>query len=299
MPINKSKRPRYDPITYGRLTGGLTRLIENTPHLLPNRETWDIEGDWAKAGAIHFIDVIHQPAFVEYEDFDCRVIKLVNLNKPAVRLTFYPVHRYWVLKDKDLPPDEQERRIVDYANMLTVKIEIQERKLLRLVGAVYSKAKGDIALMENERAKWTNILRQLDRYELCVSNYERNHIYTNVNWKYALETGEYGNEQMHLLSNQRDNDGQITQARHNVIFVDPIEVLRYHPYQNKQIDTFLERFEQRAALGRDKLYARLRPEQDDIAKFEAVQVTSKPTRKKTKPVGLPADNTLNLFDGEA
>ena len=295
MQVPKPKRQRYDTQTYGRMTGDLSRLINATPHLMANRDDWDIEGDWTKAGAIHFIDQLHQSSFHDFADFDCRVIKLVNYQKPAVRLTFYPVHRYWVLKDKDLPIEERQRRILDYVNMLTINMKIQERKSSRLSGVDYSKVLGEIALMKEERARWQAIFPQLDRYELCVSNYERNHIYTNVNWKYETEGGEYQNEQMHLLSNQRDNEGNITQTRHNIIFIDPLEILRYHPYQNKQIDTFLERFEQKAVLGRDRLYARLRIEGSAVDQFEAGQRTA-PTISVKRRDKMPTNTgTLDLF----
>lgn len=256
MQTTKSKRIQYDTITYGHMTGELSRLIDSLPHLMPNRDTWDIEGDWSAAGELIFIDKSYMASFAPFVLFDCRVIKLLNHNKPAVRMSFFVVHRYWVLKDAKLPLDEKEQRIAEYINMNTVQIETLRRKAATMTGTKHSATLGQIAQLEDERTNWTTILHNLEDYELAISNYEREHVYTNINIKYELPNGDYDNEQHHLLSNQRDRDGNITQTRQNIVFVDPLEVLRFHPHQHKQVVSYLNRFSLKTTLGKNRLYAR-------------------------------------------
>jgi hypothetical protein len=80
-----------------------------------------------------------------------------------------------------------------------------------------------------------------------------------LNNKYRLPLGDYTNEQEHLLNHQRDRQGQLTQPCYNLIFVDTKEILREHPYQNREVENYLATFPLQAGMGKHTLYARLRP----------------------------------------
>ena len=263
-----AKRKHYDPQTYARLLADLTQLMEEVPKLRPDRDAWDIEGDWAATGTIYFVDTVHQPLFETIRNFDCRTIKLVNLDRPAVRITFYRKHRYWLLKDKDLPINEKIEQIEAYINDLIVKSQILEAKLDTLTAPKRAEAKGQLGMFRQQVDVWQDILVNPGHYEIAVSNYNRQHFYVTVNYKYRLPSGDFANEQEHLLNTQRDRLGNITQLRYNILFVDTQEILRDHPYQNREVEGYLNGFPIQSEVGRHTIYARIRPETDALNSFK-------------------------------
>lgn len=262
-----AKRKHYDQQTYTRLLAELTQLMEEVPKLRPDRDAWDIEGDWAATGTIYFVDFAHQPLFETLRGFDCRTIKLVNMDRPAVRITFYRKHRYWLLKDKDLPINQKVEQIQAHVNELTNKAQILESKLDKMIAPKLAEAKGQIGSYWEQVDTWRNILATPEQYEIAVSNYSRQHFYVTINYKYRLPSGDFANEQEHLLNTQRDRLGNITQVRYNVLFIDPVEILRDHPYQNREVEGYLNNFPIKSEAGRQTIYARLRPETDVLKSF--------------------------------
>lgn len=262
-----AKRKHYDQQTYARLLAELTQLMEEVPKLRPDRDAWDIEGDWAATGIICFVDAIHQPLFETVRGFDCRTIKLVNMDRSAVRITFYRKHRYWLLKDKDLPIDQKIEQIQAHINELTVKAQILESKLDKMIPQKQAEAKGQIGMYWEQVNTWRAILDSPTQYEIAISNYSRQHFYVTINYKYRLPSGDFANEQEHLLNTQRDRLGNITQVRYNIVFVDTSEILRDHPYQNREVEGYLNNFPIKSEAGRQTIYARSRPEADALASF--------------------------------
>lgn len=267
----QAKRKRYDAVYYATELNELTKIMNQVPKLRADREGWDIEGDWADTGTIFFVDSIYQPYFTRFIDFDCRSIKIVNYGRPAVRMSFFKEHKFWVLKNKDLPKDEKIARIQLYLNDLGNKIDRQFSKLHKLTGSQLTQAKADIALWQSELTAWNEIMNNADFIEMAISNYERVHKYVTLNYKFILnEEGDFANAQEHMLNPQKDRTGTINQPRYNIIFVDTNHIRRDHPYQSKQIDKYLGGFGLKSQAGLYTLYARLRPEGDSIASFEAL-----------------------------
>lgn len=93
------------------------------------------------------------------------------------------------------------------------------------------------------------------------------HTYT-LSDKYRLASGDFSNEQEHLLNTQRDRLGNITQVRYNILFVDTTEILRDHSYQNREVEGYLGNFSSHSEAGKHIIYARLRPEIDIQKQFE-------------------------------
>ncbi|GAB3170540.1 hypothetical protein GCM10027291_22240 [Telluribacter humicola] len=242
--------------------------MDDVPKLHPDRNIWDIEGDWNSTGVIHFVDAGHQSLFESVKDFDCRTIKLVNLGRPAARITFYRKHRYWLLKDKDIPLDQKIEQIRAYIENLALKSQELEEKLDGMSQTKRTEARETIYRNLNEITTWHTILDNITDYELALSNYSRLHFYVTVNYKYRLGSGEYANEQEHLLNPQRDREGNVTQLRYNIIFVDSVEILRDHPYQNREVEGFLNNFPIKSEMGRNTIYARHRTENESIEKFK-------------------------------
>ena len=294
-----SNRLYYDCQTYARLLTELTKAMETVPHLMPNRSDWDIEGDWTTAGHVHFINARHMDAFAAHAGFDCRSIKLINFGKPAIRLSFYKKHAYWLLKGDKLTTGEKMGRVTDYVNQLIVKIEITTNKLHKLRGTTLSDAHGQLARMQQQIRNWQAILDNLSSYEIVVSNYKRESFYTFVNFKYRLETGDLANLPINLLTTQRDRRGNVTKEKHNIIFVDTEQIGREHPYQNKEIDQYLATFPLQSEFNRDHIYARHLmdvpppPGQAPMQSVKADVLNTKPTPNKTQSAeDLPATPPL-------
>ncbi len=269
MEKQSRKRKSYTPEEYAIKLRGLTLLMQAVDKLHPDRNQWDIEGDWNGTGVIHFVDGRNQSLFADYKDFDCRTIKLVNFGRPAARLTFFKKHRYWVLKNADLTREEKTTRITSYINELIVKKEILLDKTDRLTGMALSDAKGQLGLMREEINAWEKVLHNVDSFDMAVSNYQRDYHYLTLNYKYRAtdQEQEYKNGQEHLLNPQRDNRGVITQQRFNIVFIDLREISREHPHQHKEIENFLNNFTLVSQTGKQQLYARLKP-LDEVTTFE-------------------------------
>ncbi|MBO0953153.1 hypothetical protein [Fibrella forsythiae] len=249
-------RKQYTKPEYDRLLQLFTHLMNQVPKLRPDRDAWDIEGDWAATGVIHFVDAAYQPLFEPVYDFDCRSIKFVNLHRPAVRVTFYRKHRYRLIKARDMTTDMKVEQIRLYVEDLTTKARALEAKLSQLFAAGQDDARQKLQLYRQQIQAWQQILLQPGRYELAMSNYERQHLYVTANYKYRLPEGDYANQQEHLLNTQRDRLGNITQVRYNIFFIDPAEIIREHPYQNREVEGYLAAFPIKSEVGKYKLYAR-------------------------------------------
>ena len=253
-------RKQYSPQEYARLTAELERIISDTPTLEPDRNTWDLEGDWLGTGTILFVDAEQQLRFERYKEFDCRTIKLINLGRPAVRITFYNKHKYWLKKEKDLLAEEKEERITAYLNGLLHKIDILADKLNSQTPEQVRKTRQEIVRLQQETDVWRNVLANLDSFELALSTYRRGYSYLYINWKFKLPSGDYENQKEHLLNHQRDKLGNITQEKTNIVFVDPEEIKRFHPSQNKEIELYLAKFPLRTEFGVPDIYVRPRVE---------------------------------------
>lgn len=253
------KRKSYAPTEYALRIRGLIQLMKVVNKLQPDRNAWDIEGEWNGTGVIHFIDARDQSLFADYADFDCRTIKLVNYGRPATRLTFFKKHKYILFRNSDLTSQEKEQRITNYINELTVKRAIKLDKTEKLTGAALSDERGQIGMMEQEIQIWQQVLQNIDHYDFAVSNYRRDYQYVTLNYKYRSSEQEYANAQEHLLNPQRNGQGVITQQRFNLIFVDTREISREHPHQHKEIENFLNNFSLVTRTGKQQLYARPNP----------------------------------------
>ncbi|MBC3787752.1 hypothetical protein [Spirosoma utsteinense] len=258
LPPSHSKSIHYEPQQYTRLFDQLTQLIDTVPKLSTDRNAWDIEGEWTATGTIYFIDARQQPLFEPIRDFDCRSIKLLNPDRPAVRMTFYKKHRYWLLKPKDLPLTEKIAQIEAYIQVLENKSQLLTDKLGTLPASRRAEALANLLTGQQQMDQWQGILLAPHQYELALSNYGRQYFYVTLNYKYRLPTGDYTNEQEHLLNHQRDKHGLITQLPYNLIFVDTHEIGREHPYQNREVENYLATFPIQSVLGKHTLYARPR-----------------------------------------
>lgn len=254
------KKTKFTDKEYQYLLDGLLKELDETPKLKPDRDDWDIEGSWQECGDIHFVDSKYMTAFALWRDFGCKTVKLINYGRPAIRMSFFSKHKYWLKKPHDLTDEERDQHIVDYLNTLSATINQLQSKIDYLPPLAQTESRQRIHAIQQEAEAWQNVHQQSSQYELAISTYQRGYAYLYISYKYQLLTGEYDNTSEHLLHHIRDRIGTITQSKQNIIFVNMAEINRVHPQQNKEIENYLNRFVLKSSSGSKWLYARPRAE---------------------------------------
>jgi hypothetical protein len=252
------------------------QLIEECPKLTVDRTLWDLDGSW-EGVTVHFVDAQERTIFEPWRDFDCKTVKLVNYDTPAVRIAFFPKHKYWVLKNDDLTLEEKQERLVQLIGSIDLRVGRLEDELHHIhplplfdndhfkvpkTGLSTPRIRQLIKELSEERKSWLAILDDLGSYELAFSTYRRGYTYLYIHWKFKLSNGDYDRANDHLLNNKRDKLGNITQVKQNIVFVDTEEIFRPHPFQNKEVELFLKKFPIRSSQAVPDVYARRRPDVD-------------------------------------
>lgn len=261
------KKTKFSDKEYDYLLTGLLNEIAKTPTLKPDREDWDIEGSWHDCGDIHFVDSRHMAEFSLWRDFGCKTVKLINYGRPAVKMSFYSKHKYWLKKPHDLTDEERTEYITEHLNGLSQSVVLLQAKVDQQPPLAQAEIRRRIDAMLKEIDTWQLIQASSQQYELAVSTYQRGYAYLYVSYKFIMPNGDYDNASEHLLHHTRDRIGNITQTKQNVIFVNITEINRVHPQQNKEIESYLGRFPHKSTSGAARLYARLRAEVDSQESF--------------------------------
>jgi hypothetical protein len=265
--MKMKKNTKISPSRYDYLLTKLIKEIDNTPKIEPNREQWDIEGNWQDCGDISFVDSQYMSSFALWRDFACKTVKLINYGKPAVRMSFFSKHKYWLKKPHDLTDEERMDYLSEHISNLYASIH----KLQEFGSSASPLARVEmsqrIKIIRQEIKQWQLIRQHSASYDLSVSTYQRGYAYLYINYKFMLPSGEYDNEQEHLLHHTRDRMGNVTRQKQNIVFVNVAEINRVHPQQNKEIENYLKKFSIKSSFGPKWLYARPRVETDGQASF--------------------------------
>lgn len=275
---------KLTPRDYAQKTADLELLLETCPKLTADRTRWDLDGSW-EGVTVHFIDARERAIFERWRDFDCKTVKLVNYDTPAVRIAFFAKHKYWVLKDEDIIEEDKRQRLLQLIDSIELRKSRLEDELhhsspppltlFGIEGANNGKATPSAARIRQliddlieEKEKWYTILNDLNSYELAFSTYRRGYTYLYIHWKYKLANGEYDRTNEHLLNNKRDKLGTIIQPKQNIVFVDTEEIFRPHPFQNKEVELFLKKFPICSSQAVPDVYARKRPDLNNLEQFK-------------------------------
>lgn len=261
------KKTKFSDKEYNYLLTGLLNEIAKTPKLKPDREDWDIEGRWDDCGDVIFIDSRHMVEFALWRDFGCKTVKLINYGHPAVKMSFYSKHKYWLKKPHDLTAEEQGEYIAEHLSALSQSVISLRAKINHLPPLAQAETHQRIHTTLAEIDAWQLIQAKSHQYELAVSTYQRGYAYLYISYKFILPNGDYDNASEHLLHHTRDRMGNINQTKLNVIFINLDEINRVHPQQNKEIEAYLGRFPHKTTSGAARLYARSRPELESQASF--------------------------------
>lgn len=261
------KNAKLSPDRYAYLLTKLLEEVNNAPKLEPDREQWDIEGNWQDCGDIEFIDSQYMPNFAIWRDFACKTVKLINYGKPAVRISFFSKHKYWLKKPHDLTSEERIDYLGEHISNLYATIHRLQEITNDTPPLIRAETLRRINTLRGEINQWQSIQQQPTKFDLSVSTYHRGYAYLYINYKFMLPSGDYDNEQEHLLHHTRDRLGNVTKRKQNVVFINVAEIDRVHPQQNKEIENYLKKFSIKSSFGPKWLYARPRIETDGQASF--------------------------------
>ncbi|WP_229380047.1 hypothetical protein [Fibrella forsythiae] len=246
----------------------LLELLESMPSLLVNQpEAWDINGPqhFLRQGyRVHYLPTEVMAQFAPFAGQNFEKVKLINYLQPAVKLTYYDKHKYWLIKSPQIGALERQTEIDRYLSLL----EKQQGKLLSRQLDILSpggetRLQQQLSALEAEQTLWQQIRDQPQAWELVMSTYYSEYRYWYISWKYHLDALTFDNATAHLLSPIRDRSGQILSTKLNVVFVDTGAILLTHDHQHKQIADYLAGFPVRSHDLKGQLFARpILPTQD-------------------------------------
>lgn len=246
----------------------LLELIDSLPTLLVNQpEAWDINGPqhFLRQGyRVHYLPAEAGPRFAPFLDHNFEKIKLINPLQPAVKLTYYDKHKYWLTKSAQISYLERTSEIDRYLELLAKQeAKLLQRQLDLLSPGGEQRVQQQLAALQAEQQQWQRVRDDPGGYELVISSYYSEYRYWYVSWKFHLDELTFNNATSHLLSPIRDRRGQIVDTKLNVLFVDTQAILLTHDHQHKQIADYLSHFPIRSHDLKGQLFAR--PLQSDPA----------------------------------
>ena len=218
---------------------------------------------------IHFIASGQMKDFELFKESDIKTLKLINYGNLAVELYFFLKHKYFV--DKKQTEESMCGILQTYQNDLR---EQQQAILLSMKKAYATLPMNDMKdlvdvymekmdLLNKQAAYWSEMEGRLEDMEYVVSNYEHNFQYYELGYKYwDAELLEYVIYNSHMVKNQTNRNGEITQERHNIIFVDEKAIAVPIPNQHKVVEKFLATFPEKFKLGTRMVYFKPKGRQD-------------------------------------
>jgi hypothetical protein len=184
---------------------------------------------------IIFIEKEFMPLFAPMADDDIRSCKIVNFEKPAVELSFFTKHKYYLKKKVNLA------YIRDYLGMQLNELIEKKDEIILLIPLEMEKENRELLkeqldsyIRQIEELK--NIIDNLEQYDFAISNYEMGYLYTELSYKYQTANGNYDNENSHIIKSNE------LEERINVIFIDEQAIQKPIANQQKKVDAYLATF---------------------------------------------------------
>jgi hypothetical protein len=175
-------------------------------------------------------------------------LKLINYDRPAIALTFFPKHKYTI--DREVTPQNAQEVLQEYRDtlfnnsFLNPLTAIQEKELLHIDTLLRS-------MRQNP-----------DQFRFATSNYHHYYRYWYCSFRYFedSEQTKTGTHNEHMLKYTESVDRRTKQSmkneRLNIIFVDTNYITKPVPYDNKLIDQELSTYSDRIKFGKATLYVK-------------------------------------------
>ncbi len=225
-----------DTALYRQKETALHQLVKSLAHLTLDVQKHNVN-EIPTDLTIVFIDKEAMPLFAPMADDDIRTCKIVNYAKPAVELSFFIKHKYYIKKNANptflqwfLQEQLTERK--EQVTQLAKEILTQPKTEHHLLDTLMDLLKD----YQKEIDGIQDIIDNLDQYEVAISNYEMGYSYTELSYKYQNPQGKYSNENSHIIKDR--NSKECT----NVIFIDKEAIEKPVANQQKKADSFLASF---------------------------------------------------------
>ncbi|RAI72931.1 hypothetical protein HMF3257_39200 [Spirosoma telluris] len=193
----------------------------------------------------YFVPIEHMAMFLPYyrpgQPF--KNMKLINFDRPAISLTFFPKHKYTI--DRDVKPDQAQEVLLEHRDQL------YKRSFMGQLSPT----------QEKELRHIDTLLRSLrqfpDKFKICISNYHHYYRYWYCSFRFFEdeERTKTGTSNEHMLkyteSSDRRTKEPVLNERLNIIFVDTKYITRPVSYDNKLIDQELETYPDRIVFGKE------------------------------------------------
>jgi len=184
-----------------------------------------------------YLDSAAMSEFDTLASFDCRLIKLINHNRPAVRIHYYTKHKYFL--NKKPSPEEVEEVLSKQLDLLLHEIEhCQEEE------------KAELIKTAKQYKRWIKNVHQL---EFATSNYYNGYRYDYIAYNYLSPKG-VETATTHLIKHTTDHEGEVQIHKMNIIFVDTAHISTHISNDNKQVTKYLETFRKQIQLPKYTLY---------------------------------------------
>jgi len=175
-------------------------------------------------------------------------LKLINYDRPAIALTFFPKHKYSIDRDvavTDAVSALQQHRDTLYNNSFLNALSATQEREMQHIDTLLR------ALRQNP-----------DQFQFVVSNFHHFYRYWYCSFRYfedadRTKTGTH-NEHMlkHTESVDRRTGQPLRNERLNIIFIDTDYITRPVPYDNKLIDQELATYTDQIRFGKATLYVK-------------------------------------------
>ena len=250
-----------DRIEYLKTQTALVLLLEKTPkvELLPGSHNINLIPEGLN---IHYISQVYMASFEPYAPYDIRTHKMVNYGTPAVELNFYWKHKYFV------DTKQTENEIFTFLIGYQKDLADEKKALIKSIKKVYTLDLSDDAknrlidsyqssmeTLKLQQEHWEKVNKNLSNMEWIISNYEHRFHYYELGFKYwDSPLSEYVSYNSHMIKNQFNKNGELTQERHNIIFVDEKAIQYPIANQHKTVENLLASFTQQIQLGIKTIY---------------------------------------------
>ncbi len=196
----------------------------------------------------YFVPAQHMVLFAPYHrpGQPYKNLKLVNYERPAISLAFFPKHKYTI--DREVGPQQAQDVLLEHREQL------YKRSFLGQL----------LPAQEKELQRIDTLLRTLrqspDQFQFCISNYHHYYRYWYCSFRYFedQEQTKTGTSNEHMLkyteSTHRRTGEPVLNERLNIIFVDTKYITRPVAYDNKLIDQELDTYSDRISFGKGALY---------------------------------------------
>jgi len=241
-------RKIIDKKEYHIVRDELTNLLEKTPQININPVNCaDYNIKSLPPERMIYIDKSEMDNFIKFSEYDIRTYKIINYGKVAINLTFNTKHKYVVRKK--LKKEEIQTTL---NALISDHIKAIEKSEVERTPEDNASLGYDIGLLKK-------MIKNIENYEFCLSNFYKNYHYSTIAFRYKNEEGKFCSANSHLIKDLlHKKTNLLVEKRFNIVFVDLALLQERIPYANKEVEKYLKSFNLLINLGTLDFFAKLK-----------------------------------------